>query len=259
MRVSVGRAVSAALVSANLRRSLHSDLTTASFRANLQRYLANFSQLVPEQWQTFRELQAYTSGHHLEVMFADRSGDQAAILLADAATRGGEARGENDPEYLLQLAHIASVTQKGQHYAIPLPKAQQSRADDEGGKDFVCFQLLSYRPGNKKYMQRLTSWSRDTWYGALMCAVLGTFRVPRDHNIDGRVGPPLDLQVSFPTSTVQPWPVQAFFVEDRVDHLYEFLSVEYAAEFDVSAVEDYNDEDHDHDLGLVNLGSICVG
>ena len=93
-------------MSANLRRSLHDALEQFSFRFNMGRYLNSFDQLVEEEWATFRELQGFTSGHNLNLMFADRTEDNAAILAAlpdDAFSPNG---------FREQLAHFMSVTRK---------------------------------------------------------------------------------------------------------------------------------------------------
>lgn len=123
--------------------------------------------------------------------------------------------------------------------------------------DFVCFQLLGFRPGHKKYMQRLTNWSSDIWHGALLCSTLGTFSVAKSGDDGNELTMRPDLTVSFASSNVQPWSVTSFFKNDRVDHLYAFDSVQHEVGFDVTAIEDIMNEIEDseaHDIDLVNLG-----
>ena len=113
--------MSVALMSANLRRSLNNDLHCPSYRQHLSRYLTEFSNLVPESWSSMKDLQSYTTGLNLDIMFADRTEEQTAILLADPSTRGGCDRSdESNRKFLDHLAHLMTITKKGKYYAIPL-------------------------------------------------------------------------------------------------------------------------------------------
>lgn len=255
VKVAVARATSVALMSANLRRSLNNDLQLSSFRQHLSKYLTEFSKLVPESWSSMKELQSYTTGLNLDIMFADRSEEQTAILLTDPSTRGGCDRSdESNRRFLDHLAHLMTITKKGKYYAIPLMKPHQSTSSHT---DFVCFQLLGFRPGHKKYMQRLTNWSLDVWHGALLCSTLGIFSVPKTvDNMDTALVQS-DLALAFSSSNVQPWSVESMFDEDRVDHLYEFHQVHHEVAFDTSTIEDMTAEEQaetgEHDINFVNL------
>lgn len=246
-------------MSANLRRSLNGDLKHESFRKHLSQYLGSFSKLVPESWNSLKELQSFTTGLNLNIMFADRSDEHAVILLAGPSSRGGDETSiESNRVFLDQLAHLMTVANKGAYYAIPL---QNERQSDAMKTDFVCFQLLGFRPGHKKYMQRLTNWSSDIWHGALLCSTLGTFSVAKSGGNGHEFTMQPDLTVSFASSNVQPWSVKSFFKNDRVDHLYAFDHVQHEVGFDVTAIEDIMNEIEDseaHDIDLVNLGK-CTG
>ena len=246
-------------MSANLRRSLNGDFKQESFRKRLSHYLGSFSKLVPEPWNSMKELQSFTTGLNLNIMFADRSDEQAAILLAGPQSRGGEEPHiESNRKFLGQLAHLMTIAEKGRYYAIPLLGAHQT----EGMKtDFVCFQLLGFRPGHKKYMQRLTNWSSDIWHGTLLCSTLGTFSVVKSEDNAQSCTMQPDVTLSFSSSNVQPWNVNSFFEDDRVDHLYTFHNVQHEVGFDVSSIEDILSETTDseaHDIDFVNLGK-CKG
>ena len=82
-----------------------------------------------------------TTGHNLEIMFADRSADSAMILDPDATQRGGSG----DKQELEQLAHFITLARKGGYYAIP-----SLDQDDKSATAWLCFQLLGFRPGKKK-------------------------------------------------------------------------------------------------------------
>ena len=242
-------------MSANLRRSLNKDLVDASFRTNLSRYLGSFSNLIDESWNSFRDLQAYTTGLHLDVMFADRSYEQASILLAEkqSKTNDGDLDSNTNKLHLEQLAHIMTVAKKGNFYAMPLLKIHQSSSSST---DFVCFQLLGFRPGHRKYIQRLTHWATDIWHGALMCSSLWTFSVPNT-NGTGFALVPGDLTISFESSNVQPWSVGSFFEDDRVEHLYMFNKAEHEVGFDAASIQDYTEElEEQLDLALVKLNYV---
>ena len=127
-------------MSANLRRALHDDLAERTFRSNVGRYLQSFEELVEEPWQTFRELQTFTTGHNLDIMFADRSRDAAVIQSAGPDSEAATTKDSRE-----QLAHLMSLTKKGGVYAIPAPI--QPDADQTV---WCCFQLLGFNPGNKK-------------------------------------------------------------------------------------------------------------
>ena len=256
VRVAAARATSVALMSANLRRSLNNDLRAPTFRQHLSRYLTEFAKLVPESWSSIKELQSYTTGMNLNIMFADRTEEQATILLADPATRGGgnERNDEGKRDFVGKLAHLMTIAKKGNYYAVPLMGPQQT---NQSHTDFVCFQLLGFRPGNKKYMQRLTNWSTDVWRGALLCSTLGIFSAPK-LDADNTALVQRDVTAAFSSSNVQPWSVESLFQEDRVDHMYEFQRVHHEVAFDTSAIEDMNvdaeSDSFEYDMDFVTLG-----
>ena len=179
-------------------------------------------------------------------MFADLSDEQQLILLAGPESRGIDINydsgstdlvSESNRIYLDQLAHLTTVTQKGRYYAIPLQNSLQS-ASEKDTVDFVCFQLLGFRPGNKKYLQRITNWAVDIWRGKLMCSVLGTVSVAKMALDSEFPSLPADLSVSFPASCVQPWSVQSMFENELVEHLYVFEDALHESGFDSSALQE---------------------
>ena len=221
-------------MSANLRRSLHDDLVQQSFRDNVPRYLESFGDLVEETWNTFRELQTFTTGHNLDIMFADRSRDveviQAAMPESDpASTKEGRE----------QLAHLMSLARKGGVYAIPA--TDQATPESPEGMTWICFQLLGFNPGNRKYMERLTQWSVDDWKGTLSCAILGNFVVSSDPVADADAqGPivPSDLCFKSVATVVQPLTLGQLFMNNTIDHMHEFLTVNHKTEFDAASVQE---------------------
>ena len=148
-------------MSANLRRSLHTDLRQESFRANLERYLGMFSELVEEEWSSFPQLQGFTTGHNLDIMFADRAEDCSLIIGTDAQP---EASNQNSLQFRERLP-------------------TRSQASSDSGStvtEYLCFQLLGFKPGNRKYIEKITQWGSDIWKGKLSCAMLGAFDVQHD-------------------------------------------------------------------------------
>lgn len=228
VRVAVSRSLSVAHMSANLRRALHDDLAQSSFRSNIGRYLESFSELVSERWETFRELQTFTTGHNLDIMFADRSRD--AFLIQAAMPEPDKTSTKEGRD---QLAHFMTVTRKGGYYMYP-----QSQSVD--GTVWACFQLLGFNPGNRKYMERLTQWSVDNWRNSLSCAVLGTFLVPPDHGGSRGMIVPGDISFSFKSvnTVVQPLLLRNLFVNDVIDSLHEFTVLSHKTEFDKQSVQD---------------------
>ena len=246
VRVAASRAMGVALMSANLRRALHNDLHQETFRNNLSRFLNDFASLVDESWESFKELQSYTTGLHLQVMFADREQEQEQIVLADAQDGG------NSRTFLDQLAHLLTVSSKGSIYAVPLPRLQQSR---DGFTSYVVFKLLGFKPGARKYMQRLTRWAQDSWQGSLMAATLGCMSVQNtEEGTFARL--PADASASFASSNVQSLLVSALFEDDRVDYMHEFGSVDHEVCFDAGALEDFVSTEGEEQLpiALVTLG-----
>ena len=159
-------ALGVAHLSANVRRALNGDLERPEFERNLDRYLSSFSCLVQEEWGSFKELQSFTTGHNLQIMFADRSPEMQMIAAASKDTT------EDDPSFRDKLDHVMSLMRKSGHYCMPC--LQQSNPNVT---QYMCFQLLGFRPSNKKYMQRLTNWGTNRWRGQFACAVLGSFSV----------------------------------------------------------------------------------
>lgn len=222
-------------MSANLRRSLHDDLNQRSLRTNISRYLESFEGLVAEKWQTFRELQSYTTGHNLDIMFADVSRD-ATLIQASVPDSGSASTREGRD----QLAHLMSITKKTGVYAIP--ETNQSHPDRT---TWSCFQILGFNPGNRKYMERLTQWSVDEWRGMLSCAVLGSFTTWNEagrsaDDQDPGEGPvvPCDFIFKSVTCIVQPLSVNELFLKNRIDNLHEFTGTEHKTEFDKGSIQD---------------------
>lgn len=222
-------------MSANLQRSLHDDLNQRSLRTNISRYLESFDELVQEKWQTFRELQSYTTGHNLDIMFADVSRD--ATLIQASVPDSGPASTKEGRD---QLAHLMSIAKKTGVYAIP-----EKNQSDPDRTTWSCFQILGFNPGNRKYMERLTQWSVDDWKGMLSCAVLGSFTT---WNGDGRPaddqgpseGPivPCDFVFKSVTCMVQPLGLKELFFKNRIDNLHEFTQTTHKTEFDKESIRD---------------------
>lgn len=239
--MSASRSLSVAHLSANMRRTLHDDIHKESFRTNLDRYLTMFSELVEEEWSTFKELQTFTTGFNLEIMFADRSADASAIQAADPESA-------TQPYCKEKLSHLMSLARKLGYYAIPA-KSQP----DPGVTTYLCFQLLGFRPWARRYIQKLTQWAKDEWQGHLSCAVLGSFNVVKDWGEESQaqgaacalVG--RDVQFTSRSCSIQPVALDEFFVGDHVDFLREFQGVFHKAEFDAPAILEMVDDDLDSD------------
>lgn len=219
-------------MSANLRRALHNDLTQESFRANLEKYLNSFHQLVKEQWGSFKELQSLTTGHNLDIMFADLTADTEMILSADPEPSQQDASVCKE-----HLCHLMSVASKASYYAVPAKEQHIV-----GSTTYIVFQLLGFKPWNRKYIQRLTQWSFDCWKGNLSCAVLGSLVVKNTNEKDGSSDKmhiqslAMDTEFKSFASCVKPLPLEDFFVNDNIDFLHQFTQVAHTTEFDSASI-----------------------
>ena len=250
VRVSSARALSVAHLSANLRRSLNGDLERPEFEEGLETYLSSFSELVEEEWSSFRELQSFTTGHNLEIMFADRSTDMQRIVAASKDP-------EDDPVFRDRLDHLMGLLDRTGHYCMPT-----SEQNDHNVTQYMCFQLLGFRPSNKKYMQRLTNWAKNPWQGQLACAVLGFFNVDRecvsldddDQASHSPVDVSVDRTVTLQSCSVQTLSLDTFFHNNNIDYVHRFDHVQSRVNFDTDIVEEMLlDEEHSPDLGLAPL------
>ncbi|CAE7311851.1 unnamed protein product [Symbiodinium sp. CCMP2456] len=106
VRMCSARALGVAHLSANIRRALNGDLERPEFERNLDRYLSSFSSIVQEEWGSFKELQSFTTGHNLQIMFADRSPEMQMIAAASKDTT------EDDPSFRDKLDHVMSLMRK---------------------------------------------------------------------------------------------------------------------------------------------------
>lgn len=239
-------------MSANLRRSLHADLRQESFRANLERYLGMFSELVEEEWSSFPQLQGFTTGHNLDIMFADRAEDCSLIIGTDAQP---EASNQNSLQFRERLCHFMSRAKKGGYYAIPT----RSQASSDSGStvtEYLCFQLLGFKPGNRKYIEKITQWGSDIWKGKLSCAMLGAFDVQHDGQGGGAKLIPQETTFKSVVTSVEPVSLDLLFDNDNVDHLHEFQRVSHITEFDRSFVQDLvqnEEEEMSQDLAILAL------
>ena len=190
-------------------------------------------------------------------MFADQSALHTTILEANPETRGACRVNsvESALAYNQKLAHLATITRKGGYYAIPLPSQQQATPDSTA---YMCFQLLGYRPGDKKYMQRLTNWSRDTWQGSLVCSLLGVISAEKHGDSDSVAMLTNDFSARFDSSSIQPVSVESLFEEDRVVHMHQLHNVVHTVGFDTSAIQDTVDvnsipDELDHYVSFMKL------
>ena len=245
--MSSARALSVAHLSANLRRSLNCDLEKPQFEQNLEKYLSSFSELVEEEWSSFKELQSFTTGHNLDIMFADRSADMERIVAV-----GKEP--EDDHGFRVRLDHLMTLLDKTHHYCMPT-----SEQNDPHVTQYMCFQLLGFRPSNKKYMQRLTNWAKNPWQGQLACAVLGVFNVDNqcvdlEDACQAEPSPIAPGQiVRLPSCSVQTIPLEAFFHKNTIDHIHRFHDVSHRVNFDTEIVSEMlQEEEHCQNLALAS-------
>lgn len=213
----------------------------------------SFSSLVEEEWTSFKELQSLTTGRNLSIMFADLSEDAALIMAAAAEEE------QHDPQSAAackeQLCHLMSVAEKLGYFAVPA--REQS---DKGATLYIVFQLLGFKPWNRKYIQRLTRWATDDWKGSLSCAILGTLAIPvearrADENTNGLVQQlPGDVNFKSCASCVQPLALQDIFLNNHVDFMYQFKNVIHRTELDNDSVKEALQDDEDIDETLAILG-----
>ena len=76
LSLSRGRALSVPGVISSLRRRANEDLTNPSFRASLQDLLNNVDQLVPEQWDSQKQLLEIVYGHGLDQLHPDTTWEE---------------------------------------------------------------------------------------------------------------------------------------------------------------------------------------
>jgi hypothetical protein len=165
IRASRARATSSLGISAKLRRTLNTDIHQESFEANLATYMGMYHTLVPETWSSRSELCKYVSGHHLEIMFASHTSASLGLVSAQPGPGPSFARASRGP-LLNQLSHLETTLTPYSYYAVP-------RGTDDLGTTYQIFQLLSFRPGLKRYIQRVVGWSKDFWCDKLAILACG--------------------------------------------------------------------------------------
>lgn len=225
LKVGQGRAITAAAVSANLRRKLNNDTKQDSFKQNFSQYLERFEELVPETWTTMRELHQLVSGHHLSLMFSDIEREDA-IIKAKAA----ETKRTTPAEILLYQEHTKAVLREGCIYAV-------AETIDRDETVYDILQIVSFQPGNKKYMQRVVGWSSDAWTEKMAVVRLGHVR---SHHRDDATQQVCVLDRDYTTvvkpGLVEAVPISTLFKFD-FEHIYQFQVVEPFCDFDLEAVE----------------------
>lgn len=218
-RMGIARNSTPATLSANLRRSLNSDVMPTDFKTHFGRYLLEFSKLVDSPWQPRTELAKLICGYHLDVMFKDMSTNQEIIQSQFAPNR-------TDKNTLELLNHLKSVLEEGSFYALPV----ELFAD--GSTKYLIVQLVTFTPSSKKYMQKILKWSNDPWFEKLGVVVMGHTTVTGQDQIidcDQPLRPlpsPADFSFATVTSCPSEIPVDCFF-KMKFDCIYVLADVDY--------------------------------
>ena len=234
LKVSPGRASSAALVSANLRRRLNPDCRATEFRVNLERYMEEFDKLVPETWDSMTELHRLITGHRSDLMYRDTNAEDTLIAAAAIPKH-------NDSELVLLQQHLKVMLDVGAHYAVPI------NVLPDGGTLYDFFQLVNRQPGSKKYLQKILKFGDDAWQQRVAVVHLGRLEIESavicvdDDNVSSEaVAPaPLPHGFSIPCHAVteaQPVPVRQFF-KFGFSNIYKFAEVSNSSEICLDAIE----------------------
>ena len=230
-KMNPARANSAATVSATLRRRLNPDCRQASFQSKFGEYLQRFDELVAEKWSSMRELHNLISGHHLELMFQDTSFEEQLIEA------NSEVRRISQSTRVDYQNHLAAALTEGSYYAVPVS------VSTSGETSFHLVQLVTLRPANKKYMERVVSWSTDQWYEQVGVCSFGVTRISQTIiDVDADCSPsqvcllPSDFCGTFASSSIEAFPVDAFFAFG-FENVQKFSKVEFGCEFSMDAVE----------------------
>lgn len=231
-KMNPARANSAATVSATLRRRLNPDCCQASFQSKFGEYLQRFDELVAEKWSSMRELHNLISGHHLELMFQDTSFEEQLIEA------NSEVRRISQSTRVEYQNHLAAALTEGSYYAVPVS------VSTSGQTSFHLLQLVALRPANKKYMERVVSWSTDNWYEQVGICSFGITTI-RQTTIDVDAADcsssqvcqlPTDFCGTFVSSSIEAFPVDAFFTFG-FENVQKFSKVDFGCEFSIDAVE----------------------
>lgn len=218
-KMGIARNSTPATLSANLRRTLNSDVMSTDFKTHFGRYLLEFSKLVDSPWQSRTELAKLVSGYHLDVMFKDMSTNLEIIQSQFVPNR-------TDKNTLELLHHLKSVLEEGSFYALPV----ETIAD--GSTKYLIVQLVTFTPSSKKYMQKILKWSNDPWFEKLGVVVMGHTIVNSPDPIIDCDEPlrPLPLPAGFSFATVTSYPseipVDVFF-KMKFDCVYQLADVDY--------------------------------
>ena len=155
------------------------------------------------------------AGQHLDVMFANVEQEEALIRHQQEAAR------QCTPAEVLQFQqHMQAVLHEGSFYALPVSVGHDEGA--EAASVYEIFQLLSLKPGAKKYMERIVAFAgQDQWQQQVAIARLGRTVVRGGESM--RAPSPLQPGLCFDGSIgeVTALSVQTFFEHD-FENIYEF-------------------------------------
>ena len=236
MKISAGRANAAATASAMLRRRLNDDSKQEAFAESFEDYLQQFERLVPESWNSMKELHRLISGHHLEVMFRD-------VTFEDQLIASAVKPRPTSGTVLEYLSHLKAVLHEGDYYAFP------TAVNELGETTYALVQIVTFSPSSKKYMQRIVCWGTDAWYERIGVASFGLLKaVPDCISLEdnGTLPCPLPADViqEVAAGQIESLPADAFF-QYGFENVFRFKDVVTTCELSVEAIQACAGEDEE--------------
>lgn len=157
LSLSRGRALSVPGVISSLRRRANEDLTNPSFRASLQDLLNNVDQLVPEQWDSQKQLLEIVYGHGLDQLHPDTTWEEQQMQrIADQTLQSPPS----SRLAVLQSEHLQTVFGSNDDQKARDVSAIPSAARDSS-QQYIVFKVVSLHPDRRSYLQRAFALAQD--------------------------------------------------------------------------------------------------
>lgn len=156
IKISRGRAVSCAAVSAELRRLQNQDIQSAEFQESLPRLLERLGELTSLPYNNKTQLlqkitgQIYRGLHDNLFLQQEYFSRYREYLKKSLESRSKHIR---SPDYDLYFHHARELLCEGAYYALPQVSS--------GNGGFADFQMLAMSPGRRMYAQRAAAMSID--------------------------------------------------------------------------------------------------
>lgn len=158
-RARTGRAASVHAISADMRRHINGDMQSEHFAQQFPQLLDQLGELTTLPWQNRVQLLEIISNQVHRNLHASMDSQKACFERFRAYLKKRRdvmfPIAQRSPEYTMKFHHLLGLMEAYQYYALPF-----GDRDLENGT-MTVFQVMSFSPGQRQYLQRSAYMTAD--------------------------------------------------------------------------------------------------